>query len=150
MSAALDELRPEVGRTYTSPWMRVDQATIDRFAEVTGDLQFIHIDPVRAAETPFGATIAHGFLLLSLLPKLQAQAGQPRPTNARMGVNYGFDRVRFTAPVRSGSRVRARFTLTSVEEKRPGQLQQAAEVVMDIEGEERPALTATWIGQVFV
>ena len=88
--------------------------------------------------------------MLSLLPKLQAQAGQPRPTNARMGVNYGFDRVRFTAPVRSGSRVRARFTLTSVEEKRPGQLQQAAEVVMDIEGEERPALTATWIGQVFV
>ncbi len=150
MSAVLDALKAEIGRRYASPWVEVDQAMIDRFAEVTGDHQFIHIDPARAAQTPFGGTIAHGFLLLSLLSKLQAEAGRPRPEGMRMAVNYGFDRVRFTAPVRSGSRVRAVFTLTGVEEKRPGQIQQMSEVAMEIEGGDRPALTAVWIGQLFV
>jgi acyl dehydratase len=150
METALEQMRADVGRTYLSDWVLVDQAMIDRFAEVTGDRQFIHVDPVQAAKTPFGGTVAHGFLLLSLLPQLQASAGRPRPEGVRMGVNYGFERVRFTSPVRSGSRVRARFTLASVEEKRPGQLQQVAEVVMEVDGGERPALTAVWIGQVFL
>jgi acyl dehydratase len=146
----LEQLRTGIGQTYVSDWVTVDQPMIDRFAEVTGDSQFIHVDPVRAAQTPFGGTVAHGFLLLSLLPQLQASSGRPRPEGARMGVNYGFERVRFVAPVRSGKRVRAQFTLVSVEEKRPGQLQQLADVVMEIEGGDKPALTAAWIGQLFV
>ena len=148
--SALEQLRDEIGRTYLSEWVLVDQTMIDRFAEVTGDHQFIHIDPVRAAETPFGGTIAHGFLLLSLLPRLQASMDRPRPDGVRMGVNYGFERVRFVAPVRSGSRVRAGSTLVSVEEKRPGQLQQLADVTLQIEGGDKPALTAAWIGQIFL
>ncbi len=149
-TSALEQLQGEIGRPYLSEWVRVDQAMIDRFAEVTGDHQFIHIDPVRAAQTPFGGTIAHGFLLLSLLPRLQASMGRPLPSGIQMGVNYGFERVRFVAPVRSGSRVRASSVLASVEEKRPGQLQQLADVVMQIEGADKPALTAAWIGQLFV
>jgi acyl dehydratase len=142
-------LQAEIGRPYLSDWLLVDQAMIDRFADVTGDHQFIHVDPERAAHTPFGGTIAHGFLLLSLLPRLQAGMGRPRPEGVRMSVNYGFERVRFVTPVRSGARVRARSTLVSVEEKRPGQLQQLADVTLDVEGSEKPALTAAWIGQVF-
>ncbi len=145
----LDTLKAEIGRTYLSPWLLVDQEMIDCFADATGDHQFIHIDPEAAAQTPFGGTIAHGFLLLSLLPRLEASMERPRLEGARMGVNYGFDRVRFVNPVRSGSRVRASSTLVSVEEKRPGQLQRLADIVLEIEGVEKPALTATWIGQVF-
>ena len=148
--SALERLQDEVGRTYLSQWALVDQQMIDRFAEVTGDHQFIHVDPVRAAETPFGGTVAHGFLLLSLLPRLQASMDRPRLEQARMAVNYGFERVRFVAPVRSGSRVRASSTLVSVEEKRPGQLQQLADVTLQVEGGDKPALTAAWIGQIFL
>ena len=146
----LETLQAEIGRPYASKWVLVDQPMIDRFAEVTGDHQFIHIDPIRAAQTPFGGTVAHGFLLLSLLPRLQATMDRPRVEGVRMGVNYGFERVRFVTPVRSGSQVRAHSTLVSVEEKRPGQLQQLADVTLEIEGVEKPALTAAWIGQVFV
>ena len=145
----IEVLQAEIGRTYVSKWVLVDQAMIDRFAEVTGDHQFIHIDPERAARTPFGGTIAHGFLLLSLLPRLQADMDRPKVEGARMSVNYGFDRVRFVAPVRSGSRVRARSALVSVEEKRAGQIQQLADVTLEVEGSDKPALTAAWIGQVF-
>ncbi len=151
MSASpLQTLQAEVGRTYVSDWLLVDQAMIDRFAEATGDHQFIHVDPERAARTPFGGTVAHGFLLLSLLPRLQADMGRPRPEGVLMAVNYGFERVRFVTPVRSGARVRARSALVSVEEKRPGQLQQLAEVTLEIEGQAKPALTALWLGQLFV
>ncbi len=151
MSASpLQTLQAEVGRTYVSDWLLVDQAMIDRFAEVTGDHQFIHVDPERAARTPFGGTVAHGFLLLSLLPRLQADMGRPRPEGFLMAVNYGFERVRFVTPVRSGARVRARSALVSVEEKRLGQLQQLAEVTLEIEGQAKPALTALWLGQLFV
>ena len=146
---ALEGMQAEIGRSYTSDWLLIDQAMIDRFAELTGDLQFIHVDPVRAAQTPFGGTVAHGFLVLSLLSQLQVLSGRPRPEGAKMSVNYGFDRVRFSAPVRSGSRVRGRFTVRSVEEKRPGQFQQVAEAVVEIEGSDKPALTALWIGQVY-
>ena len=145
-----DMLQAEIGRTYVSDWLLVDQAMIDRFAEVTGDHQFIHIDPERAARTPFGGTIAHGFLLLSLLPRLQASMDRPRLEGVRMAVNYGFERVRFVTPVRSGRRVRASSTLVSVEEKRPGQLQQLADTTLEVEGSDKPALTAAWIGQIFL
>ncbi len=148
-ASPLDALQAEVGRTYVSDWLLVDQPMIDRFAEVTGDHQFIHVDPERAASTPFGGTVAHGFLLLSLLPRLQAGMDRPRPDGLRMAVNYGFERVRFVTPVRSGRRVRASSTLASVEEKRPGQLQQLADVVLEVEGAVKPAMTAVWIGQLF-
>ena len=146
----LDTLLGEVGRSYLSDWLLVDQPMIDRFAEATGDHQFIHVDPVRAAKTPFGGTVAHGFLLLSLLPRLQATMDRPRPAGVLMSVNYGFERVRFVTPVRSGSRVRAASTLVSVEEKRPGQLQQLADTTLEVEGSAKPALTAQWLGQVFI
>lgn len=142
-------LQAQIGQTHFSDWLLVDQATIDRFADATGDHQFIHVDPERAALTPFGGTIAHGFLLLSLLPRLYATTARPRPETMRMGVNYGFDRVRFIAPVRSGARIRAGFTLTSIEEKRPGQFQQQSEVVLELEGADKPAMTAVWITQFF-
>ena len=148
-ASPLATLQAEIGRPYTSDWIVVDQAMIDRFAEVTGDRQFIHIDPERAAATPFGGTIAHGFLLLSLLPALQQTMDRPRVEAAQMSVNYGFERVRFVTPVRSGSRIRAHSTLVSVQEKRPGQLQQLADTTLEIEGADKPALTAAWIGQVF-
>ena len=149
-ASPLAALQAEVGRSYLSEWLLVDQPMIDSFAEVTGDHQFIHVDPERAAQTPFGGTVAHGFLLLSLLPRLQASMDRRRPQGVRMAVNYGFERVRFVAPVRSGSRVRASSTLTEVEEKRPGQLQQTAEVILEVEGSAKPALTAVWLGQLFV
>ena len=134
----------------TSEWVTVDQAMIDKFADATGDHQFIHVDPVRAAQTPFGGTIAHGFLTLSLLPLLNQLTDMPRVDGIKMGVNYGSDRLRFLAPVRAGKRVRGHFKLLAFEEKRPGQCQQTTEVTVEIEGEDKPALIAEWIGQFFI
>ena len=108
-----------------------------------------HPDPVAAARTPFGGTIAHGFLTLSLLSRMAADA-MPRPEGVKMGVNYGFERVRFMAPVRSGKRIRGRFRLVRCEEKRPGQWQFVHEVTVEIEGEDKPALVADWIGLIFL
>ena len=148
--ASLDEIRGKIGQEVgVSDWLLVDQERIDRFAEVTEDHQFIHVDPAAAAQTPFGTTIAHGFLSLSLLSRMAADA-MLVPEGAKMGVNYGFERVRFLAPVKSGKRVRGRFTLTSLEEKRPGQWQFVHNVSVEIEDEPKPALTADWIGLVFV
>lgn len=144
------EMAARVGTTSVSAWVQVTQAMIDGFADATGDHQFIHIDPEAAARTPFGGTIAHGFLSLSLMPMLAARTDQPRIAGARMGVNYGGNKVRFLTPVRSGSRVRGRFTLMAFEEKRPSQWQQTTEYVLEIEGEEKPALVAEWISQIFV
>jgi acyl dehydratase len=147
--ASLDEIRSKVGQEVgVSDWILVDQARIDAFADVTEDPQFIHIDPVRAAETPFGGTIAHGFLTLSLLSRMSADAVL-RPDNVKMGVNYGFEKVRFIAPVRSGKRVRGRFVLAAFEEKRPGQFQFTHTVTIEIDGEDKPALICDWIGQIF-
>ena len=113
--ASLDEIRARVGEEVgTSSWLRIDQARIDQFAEATEDRQFIHVDPAAAEQTPFGATIAHGFLTLSLLSRMGAEA-MLVPEGLKMAVNYGLDRVRFLAPVRSGARVRCRFTLDSLE-----------------------------------
>jgi acyl dehydratase len=146
-----EELLAKVGSVVgTSEWMLVDQEMINKFADATGDHQFIHIDAEAAKLTPFGGTIAHGFLTLSLMPVLSAKADLPRLDNVKMGVNYGSDKLRFLAPVRSGKRVRAHFKLTSMEEKRPGQWQQSQEVSVEIEGEDKPALICEWISQFFV
>jgi acyl dehydratase len=135
----------EVG---VSEWLTIDQARILAFAEATEDRQFIHIDPEAAAQTQFGGTIAHGFLSLSLLSRMAADA-MLIPEGVKMAVNYGLDRVRFLAPVRSGSRVRGRFTLDSIEEKAPKQLLMRHVVTVEIEGEDKPALTAVWLGLIF-
>ena len=147
--ASLDDIRGRVGdEVGVSSWLTVDQPRIDAFAEATEDRQFIHIDPAAAAQTPFGGTIAHGFLSLSLLSRMAADA-MLIPEGVKMAVNYGLDRVRFLAPVRSGSRVRGRFTLDSIEEKAPGQLLMRHVVTVEIEGEDKPALSAIWLGLIF-
>lgn len=148
--ASLDEIRARVGEEVgTSSWLRIDQARIDQFAEATEDRQFIHVDPAGAEQTPFGGTISHGFLTLSLLSRMGAEA-MLVPEGVKMAVNYGLDRVRFLAPVRSGARVRGRFTLDSVEEKAPRQVLLRHTVTVEIEGEEKPALTAVWLGLMFI
>jgi len=148
--ASIEDIQSKVGSEVgVSDWILVDQARIDAFADVTEDPQFIHIDPEAAAKTPFGGTIAHGFLTLSLLSRMAADA-MLRPEGVKMGVNYGFERVRFMAPVRSGKRVRGHFTLARFEEKKPGQWQFVHNVIVEIEGEEKPALVADWIGLIFV
>ena len=153
---AVETISPEamverIGQESVSDWVEVTQAMIDTFADATGDHQFIHVDPERAAMTPFGGTIAHGFLTLSLMPLLSSKIADPATlANIRMGVNYGGNKVRFLHPVRSGSRVRARFRLLRFEEKRPGQFQQTDAITIEIDGVDAPALVAEWIGQVFV
>lgn len=145
------EMKELVGKPLgTSEWVLVDQDMINKFADATGDHQFIHIDVEKAKLTPFGGTIAHGFLTLSLFPMLMAKSDCPRPAGVKMGVNYGGNKVRFLAPVRSGKRVRGHFKLLELEEKRPGQWQQTLEFTVEIEGEEKPALMAEWISQFFV
>jgi acyl dehydratase len=147
--ASLDEIRALVGQEIgVSSWLAVDQDRIDSFAEATEDRQFIHTDPAAAAQTPFGGTIAHGFLSLSLLSRMGAEV-MLAPEGVKMALNYGLDRVRFLAPVRSGKRVRGRFTLDSVEERAPGQWLFRYQVTVEIEGEEKPALTAAWLGLIF-
>ncbi|MFL6721749.1 MAG: MaoC family dehydratase [Sphingomonas sp.] len=147
---SLDEIRARVGEEVgVSSWLAVDQARIDEFAEATEDRQFIHTDPQRAARTPFGGTIAHGFLSLSLLSRMGAEA-MLIPDGVKMAINYGLDRVRFLAPVRSGKRVRGRFTLDSAQEKAPGQWLMRHLVTVEIEGEDKPALTAIWLGLIYV
>jgi acyl dehydratase len=148
--ASLDEIRAQIGKEIgVSSWLSVDQGRIDAFAEATEDRQFIHTDPAAAARTPFGGTVAHGFLTLSLLSRMGAEA-MLIPEGVKMAVNYGLDRVRFLAPVRSGRRVRGRFTLDSVEEKAAGQVLMRHTVTVEIEGEEKPALTAQWLGLIFI
>jgi acyl dehydratase len=148
--ASMEDIQSRVGSEVgVSDWLLVDQARIDAFAEITEDPQFIHIDPEAAAKTPFGGTVAHGFLTLSLLSRMAADS-MLRPEGVKMGVNYGFERVRFMAPVRSGKRIRGRFTLARFEEKKPGQWQFVHNVTVEIEGEQKPALVADWIGLIFV
>lgn len=149
-TASIEDIRRRVGSEVgVSDWILVDQRAIDLFADVTDDHQFIHVDPAAAATTPFGGTVAHGFLTLSLLSRMAADA-MLRPEGVRMGVNYGFDKVRFMAPVRSGKRVRGRFRLDRFDEKRPGQWQFVHQVTVEIEGEDKPALIADWIGLIFI
>jgi len=139
-----------VGATAVSDWIEVTQAMIDQFAETTADHQFIHVDPVAAAATPFGGTIAHGFLTLSLFSTMAAHAPGVFPALPFMGVNYGANRVRFLAPVPSGARVRGHFKVLEVVERSPGLFQQTTEFSVEIEGRDKPALAAEWIIQMHV
>jgi len=143
MSAALQQLYGG-NETLLSPWIIVDQAMIDRFADATLDRQYIHTDPVSAAASPFGGTIAHGFLTLSLLPYLRSLTPELH-VDAKMGVNIGCDRIRYLNPVRSGSRVRAQWKPDSLEEKTLGTFQCRDDVTIEIEGEQKPAMVAIWI-----
>ena len=124
-----------------SPWLVVDQERIDLFADATGDHQFIHVDPGKAARTPFGSTIAHGFLSLSLLPHL-SESVAVLPQGMRMAINYGLNKVRFLGPVRVGSAVRLRSKILRVSERSPGRLLVSSQAIVEIRDEERPALIA--------
>jgi acyl dehydratase len=144
--ATLDEITARIGTVIgTSDWITIDQARIDTFAEVTEDRQFIHTNPEAAAGTMFGGTVAHGFLTLSLLSRFAADV-MLVPPELKMAVNYGFNNVRFLAPVPVGARVRGIFTLANLEEKGPGRLLAHHDVMVDIDITEKPALTADWLG----
>ncbi|MGB3740083.1 MAG: MaoC family dehydratase [Pontixanthobacter sp.] len=134
----------------TSQWAEMSQDRINQFAEATGDHQFIHVDENAAKMTPFGGTIAHGFLTLSMIPYLSAESDMPRMEGIKMGVNYGGNKTRFIAPVRSGKKIRGVWKLLEMTEKRPGQWQQTCEITIEIEGEEKPALICEWITMFFV
>ena len=145
-----DELPDLVGRELApSPWLEITQERVNQFAEATNDHQFIHIDPERAAQTPFGGPIAHGFLSLSLLSYLNASTAIV-PENMVMGVNYGSDKVRYLAPVRVGKRIRSQQTVLEVTEKKPGQWLFKNAVTVEIEGEETPALVAEILSMMVV
>lgn len=128
-----------------SEWFTITQDQIDRFADCTHDHQFIHVDPAAAAETPFGTTIAHGFLTLSLLSAMAYQ--MPSVEGAVMGVNYGMNKMRFVSPVKVNARIRGRFVLAEVTEIRPGEMQSIMQVTVEIDGQDKPALVAEWIGR---
>jgi acyl dehydratase len=142
---SLRDLENRVGEQVgVSPWVEVTQERIDTFAKAIDDFQWIHVDRARARSSPFGGTIAHGFLTLSLLSHLSERTFGF--TDRKMGVNYGLNRVRFTAPVPSGARVRARFTLAKYEALQGG-VQVVWNTVVEIEGKDKPALVAEWIGR---
>ncbi len=144
------ELSQYVGRELgRSAWLKIDQQRINLFAEATGDFQFIHIDPEKAAKTPFGSTIAHGFLTLSLIPKLIEDI-LVLPEGLKMVVNYGLDSVRFIQPVKVDSQVRLKVDLAEVTEKRPGQWLLKAIATLEIDGEEKPAYIAESLSLCFV
>jgi acyl dehydratase len=139
------ELESRIGAQLgVSDWFLIDQARVDEFADVTLDHQFVHVDPEKARNTPFGGTIVHGFLTLSLLVHLCLQF-IPELANRKLLVNYGFDRIRFAAPVRVGKRIRAVAKLGGVEERKPGNVMLRVDVTVEIEGETKPALVAEWL-----
>ncbi|MHC8373964.1 MaoC family dehydratase [Pseudomonas sp. MDT1-85] len=144
------ELKDYVGKELgRSQWLTIDQERINLFAEATGDYQFIHVDPVKAAQTPFGSTIAHGFLSLSLIPKLMEDI-LILPEGAKMVVNYGLDSVRFIQPVKVNSRVRLKVDMNDVIEKKPGQWLLKATATLEIEGSDKPAYVAEPLSLCFV
>ena len=145
-SITLDVLLANAGKEVgLSPWREVTQTMIDQFADATDDHQFIHVDPERAArETPFGGTIAHGFLLLSLLSAMTYET-LPTLDGAGMAINYGFDKLRFISPVKSGARIRARFFLADVNARPSGWIQITYNVTIEIEDAPKPAITAKWL-----
>ncbi|WP_122517477.1 MaoC family dehydratase [Pseudomonas viridiflava] len=144
------ELKNYIGKELgCSDWLTIDQERINLFAEATGDFQFIHVDPVKAAHTPFGATIAHGFLTLSLIPQLMGDL-LVLPEGMKMVINYGLDTVRFVQPVLVNSRVRLKVELTDATEKKPGQWLLKATTTMEIKGQEKPAFVAEPLSMCFV
>lgn len=145
----IDEFREMVGQEYgVSSWMDVTQDMIDQFADVTKDHQFIHVDVEKAKHTPFGGTIAHGFLTLSLMSAMTYEAG-PQLKGVAMGLNYGMDKMRFLSPVPAGSRVRGRFTLMKLDESKPGEVTYTNAVTVELEGSDKPAIYAEWIGRAY-
>lgn len=147
IETARAELEARIGTEIgVSDWITVDQEMIDAFADVTHDHQWIHVDPARAAaETPFGGTIAHGFLTLSLASKFSYECMQDMPGQV-MGINYGFNKLRFLTPVPSGARLRGRFTLASVRQRSDSELLRETKLTIEIEGHDSPALVAEWLG----
>jgi acyl dehydratase len=147
---SLDAYQAMVGKEIgVSSWHLVDQPRIDTYADVIEDHQFIHVDPERAKnETAFGTTIAHGFLTMSLLSIMSYEV-MPVIAGTTMGVNYGFDKLRFISPVRSGKRVRGRFVLAEAKLRKPNELQSRTNVTVEIEGEDKPALVADWLGLIY-
>ena len=145
-----ESLRARIGQEVgVSDWCVIDQDMIDRFADLTDDHQWIHVDRTAAATSPFGGTIAHGFLVLSMLAKL-ATAADIRLAGTKMGVNYGFEKVRMTSPVRAGSRIRGRFVLRDVTERGAGQWLVTMTATVEVEGQAKPAIIAEWLGLQFV
>ena len=145
------DMMAQVGNEIgVSEWFEITQENVNLFADVTQDHQFIHIDEEKAAQTPFGGTIAHGFLTLSMLSHFSATGMSVGLEGTKMGVNYGSDKVRFIQPVRVGSRIRGRSTLMSMEEKNPGQYLMKNAITVEIEGVEKPALLAEWLTMVMV
>ncbi|MCA6111919.1 MaoC family dehydratase [Bradyrhizobium cenepequi] len=146
---SLETYQGMVGKEIgVSAWHLVDQQRINTYADVIEDHQFIHVDPERAKETAFGTTIAHGFLTMSLLSIMSYQV-MPVIEGTTMGVNYGFDKLRFISPVRSGKRVRGRFVLAEAKLRKPTELASRTNVTVEIEGEEKPALVADWLGLIY-
>jgi acyl dehydratase len=147
---SLEAYQAMVGKEIgVSSWHLVDQPRIDTYADVIEDHQFIHVDPERAKkETAFGTTIAHGFLTMSLLSIMSYEV-MPVIAGTTMGVNYGFDKLRFISPVRSGKRVRGRFVLAEAKLRKPNELQSRTNVTVEIEGEDKPALVAEWLGLIY-
>jgi len=146
----LDAYQAMVGKEIgASSWHLIDQPRIDTYADVIEDHQFIHVDPERAKkETAFGSTIAHGFLTMSLLSIMSYEV-MPVIAGTTMGVNYGFDKLRFISPVRSGKRVSGRFVLAEAKLRKPNELQSRTNVTVEIEGEDKPALVAEWLGLIY-
>lgn len=146
----VSELNDYVGQTFgPTEWLTVDQDRINRFADATEDHQFIHVDEEKARQTPFGGTIAHGFLTLSLCPFLLGQANVA-PEGIRMAVNYGLDRLRFLNPVPSGGRIRGIVKPLSFEEKAPGQILSRVEITVEVDGSDKPALIAEQLSMYFL
>ncbi len=153
LSTALETLQAEVGQeTHISDWLTVDQSMIDKFADATLDFQWIHTNKEKAmAESPFGNTVAHGFLSLSLISYLTGSVDteNPRFPDIKLGVNYGMNKVRFPAPVLEGSKIRSRTTLLKVEEVAGNGLQATSQVTIEIEGQEKPACVAEILGRLY-
>ena len=150
-TVTVQEMAGRIGTEQVSDWVEVSQEMIDKFADATGDHQFIHVNPAMAAMTPFGGTIAHGFLTLSLMPLLSSKIiDGVEIEGVKMGVNYGHNKVRFMAPVKSGSKVRGRFKLANVEVRKDGSVQTTTEVSVEIEGSDKPALVAEWLTLAYI
>ena len=146
----IDEFKALVGKELgVSEWTLVDQKRIDAFADLTDDHQFIHVDPAAAKQTPLGSTIAHGFLTLSLVANFGYQV-VPGVQGAKMGMNYGINKLRFVSPVKSGARVRGRFKLKSLEDQGGGRFLSTTEVTVEVEGQEKPSVVLEWLGLTFV
>lgn len=150
VSSYIERLKSQIGTTFHSDWVEIDQGMIQCFADVTQDQQYIHVDPVRAAASPFGGTVAHGFLTLSLLTHLRELTPELNPTDIRMGINYGFEKIRFISPVKAGSRIRAQWNTISVEAKESDTYHIHDKVEVEIDGESKPALAAVWIARVIM